>query len=402
MSSKRASGRVSPAAPDPDLVQPLEESEGEGVDVMAEETIAPAKVNKLKRRSKASNSTTDSDFVQPLEESDGEGIDVMAVESIAPAKVNKLKRRSKASNPTKKKKVDAPCEAEALSEQEENIDNFPVESEESRHTAHVSDAEPTGDGADAPKADAMATRVDEALKKLRAGSKFGAHFSAVQIAEAAKCKVEDAMAVLEDRKKMSAKQRVLRERAVAKGYRKLAEECGYRTNAKTVAASGFDVMRPVLSVNNIKNMAQSMPSTPGEPSYNANEFAARLDLMDEPLTAAAARETQAFIEPVFRQLVQLAVKEAVVKNGVSRVKPSHVKAALAPHAEALALTGIAVPTGLVAYAKTHGCEKRTYLPCGQGDKKKKRKWNTDAKKNATAFEAKLEQIDSRKKPRVVN
>jgi hypothetical protein len=235
--------------------------------------------------------------------------------------------------------------------------------------------------------------LNNALVFLRKGSPFGRKFTASEISTHLKCDESMVAGAMQRKARKSKNEQNARRRSVVRGYASLSRECGYKnaTDAKTAThAHAFDVQRPCLPLQDIVRLGTTVVHNPGATSYEADEFAKRLQLIDQTLSQSAAREAAAHIEPVFKQIVEASVRAAVGVQKVSRVRPHHVYQALLPFNGLLGFTGASAPPGLVAYGKHTKIGSGAILLPMKTDKERKKRWATATKSNGKLYNAKVE------------
>lgn len=237
---------------------------------------------------------------------------------------------------------------------------------------------------------------------------FGSHPSVTQVAEALgydESLVEVAMRRKHQKQMMVAKQR---QRATARGYYKIAKQAGYAPadEAQTLAeASSLDIMQPLISEAELMRMLQYTTRDNMVPSYNTDEFKARLGVQDARLTSGAQRALRARCELRMRGIYNGIVVLAIGTEGRQRVLPHHVHHVAGADQALLGLTSVDPPPGLVVQAKTKMAlsgKQPTVLPTMEGDKKRKKESRVAAEANAALAATHADDRAARKRKRLTD
>ena len=300
--------------------------------------------------------------------------------------------RQQASKPTKKPRGKKQKEPEREHEEEE-------EEEEEQEQEQEQEDEPQGEAVDIDP-----ELVEQAFKQYRKEHKRLPHPH--KLAEALECSIDDAMKLIQNKKRAQSKLTNERRAKKVNGYNKMAITAGYGdlkkpTNADpvkqplafytNVSARGFDSHKPVLSMSDMLRCARSVPAQPAKTSFDETEFKLRCELIDTSLPADGARELLANADAVFKEVINRSVAVAMQRCGAQMVKPSHGIAVLKPIVDHMLFSSINAPPGLIEHGKEMGA-----LPPDADDARQER----DAKvsqANEKYHDSKLYQLVEEKK-----
>lgn len=140
-------------------------------------------------------------------------------------------------------------------------------------------------------------------------------------------------------------------------FRKKALQVGYsrRKNLSHTEAVGLDTERTLITPADIKRMVQSLPLDFEKGSYTEDEIKMKMEMAFESIPVGVAREITAFIEPVFRTIINECVAHQVrVKTG--RINAATVHSVISKYTGLGVFTGVAPPDGLIRFAKVDGVE----------------------------------------------
>ena len=137
-----------------------------------------------------------------------------------------------------------------------------------------------------------------------------------------------------------------------RGYHKLACEVGYKAPADNSdkEISGFDILRPMISMADTARLATNQPCTPDAVSVSHTDFTAYLELMETSLPQSVAREITANVEAVFRYSMNSAVKAQIAAGG-ARINPSTMLQVLKPMVKHFCFSDALTPPGLIKFTK---------------------------------------------------
>ena len=192
--------------------------------------------------------------------------------------------------------------------------------------------------------ESLIIRIRDAARKLRDG-KFGA-VSAADIAEE----------IGESEDKVKGAQRSLKLARAAKkqnAYRKAARKAGgsAREGGAHNEISGTQfIAQPMLTESDITRAAHMVMQGSAEMgSYGYEEGKMRIELMHDTLPKTSARLILSEIEPMFRSIINDAVKRQTNK-GTQRVVPSTVLQTLERYSNGV-FTGTTAPDGLIRFVQ---------------------------------------------------
>jgi len=191
------------------------------------------------------------------------------------------------------------------------------------------------------------------------------------------------------------------------GLVRLAKKSGMNaTETSSVAlAKGVDSIHPGVSMSDSLRLATWVPYTPAYPSFDEEEFKARLELKDASLPVSAARIIQANVDSAHKSLIFEAVALAMQQRASTRVRAVHMQHVLKKYADNMAFTSMYAAPGLVQWGKSKqkdGSGKAIantpfIAPIeGGSDAKSKKKRVEAAKANAESYEKKVAEIDAAK------
>ena len=169
--------------------------------------------------------------------------------------------------------------------------------------------------------------------------------------------------------------------------RRKALQVGYsrRKGLTRAEAQGLDMDRTLFSPHDIKRMMRSIPLTFENGTYSMDELKMKLELAFESMPVNVAREIIAFLEPIFRSIMNECV-ERLVRNRTQRITPAIVYSVLKKYNGLGLFTGVLPPKGLVKYCKQDGLEPRNRAKPEEGtlmtaSKEDKKEWRSEKAKN---------------------
>ena len=182
----------------------------------------------------------------------------------------------------------------------------------------------------------------------------GVHPNADELADALGIDEEQAVDVVKQLKREAAKLGGERKRAKVRGYRKLAEEAGYAflpdddngDLTTTLVDRGNDSLKSLVSMSDALRLSRFVPYTPNAPSFDAEEFKARLEIANISLPQGAAREVVANVDSVFKHIINEAVSTTVHQRGAQRVQPSVMVGVCRQYAERMLFKSVIATPGL--------------------------------------------------------
>lgn len=198
-----------------------------------------------------------------------------------------------------------------------------------------------------------------------------------------------------EKKKKDPKQRakVARDHKKLSGYRAKARECGFERKSGVVSAAGMDSYASCLSAADAKRLMRFVPEVLNMCSYDKDECKERMELSYESVPTSAARETQARVEIMLRNICNEAVLQAVREKKMS-VDADIVHSILRKYAHNMAFSAILPPKGLIRHAQAQGT-----LPSLAKDGEARKEEDAENKELAAAAK-KLEKHENERKARV--
>ena len=195
-------------------------------------------------------------------------------------------------------------------------------------------------------------------------------------------------------------------RARFTGLVRLAKKSGMNSveGSSVALAKGTDSIHPNVSMSDALRLATWVPYTPAYPSFDEEEFNARLELKDASLPVSAARIIQANVDSAHKNLMFEAVALAMQQRGCTKVRAVHMQHVLKKYADNMAFTSMYAAPGLVHWGKSKqkdgngkavaGTPFIAPIAEGNSDGTAKKKRVSTANKNLESHKGKVAEIDA--------
>lgn len=194
-----------------------------------------------------------------------------------------------------------------------------------------------------------------------------------------------------------------RKRQRMSALRRKALQVGYsrRKGLSRAEAQGLDMDRTLLSVHDIKRLMRSLPLNFENGSYSAEELKMKMELAFENMPINVAREIIAFLEPIFRSIMNECV-DRQVRSRTMRITPAVMYNVLKKYNGLGLFSGATVPEGLIKHCKQTGLELKDRSNPDAGmlmtaSKEDKKQWKAEKPKNQQMAEVYNEMLQQEKK-----
>ena len=194
-----------------------------------------------------------------------------------------------------------------------------------------------------------------------------------------------------------------RKRQRMSALRRKALQVGYsrRKGLSRAEAQGLDMDRTLLSVHDIKRLMRSLPLDFENGSYSPEELKMKMELAFENMPINVAREIIAFLEPIFRSIMNECV-DRQVRSRTMRITPAVMYNVLKKYNGLGLFSGATAPEGLIKHCKQNGLELKDRSNPDAGmlmtaSKEDKKQWKAEKPKNQQMTELYNEMLEQEKK-----